>query len=279
MAKRWRVMRVSPRSLWVNTIININQDVKRAQNMKNFNMRPCFALLFLFLSLVTFLSGSQATEFDAMVVPSLMDSDMDGWYKIPPNSGPNIHQATSVYQGQMFNLLIFFRGYSADKDNNLHVTYDVQVYDPTGNPTNDKGTDLLAYQGPMGSRNALVLNQQYLKIVFTEKYQLGTYKIKVTAYDKNSANTCTSEAAIELIPFKLPEKFKSNQEAGKWLMGYYKNPTPVNAISGIQSIIKLDTKWINDNLNILTFFRIIFSKNLFLILFSKGIEVLGYVLE
>ena len=217
----------------------------------------------LFLSLFSFLSISQANEFDAMVIPSLMDSDMDGWYKIPPNTGPNIHRAYSVFQGQMFNLLIFFRGYSADKDKNLHVRYDVQVYDPNGNPTDDKGTDILAYQGPMGNSEALMLNQQYLKIVFTNKYVLGTYKIKVKAYDKISGKTFTSETPIELIPFKIPEKFKSQQETGEWLMGYYANPTPVKAISGVRSVVELETKWINYNLNTLTFFRRIFLDNPF----------------
>lgn len=220
--------------------------------------------IFLFLSLFTFLSVSQATEFDAMVVPSLMDSNMDGWYKIPPNSGPNIHRASRVYQGQMFNLLIFFKGYSTNKNNNLHVRYDVQVYDPNGNPTDDKARDVLAYQGPMGNPEALMLNQHYLKIVFTERYQLGTYKIKVTAYDKVSGKTFTSETPIELIPFVLPEKFESQKEAGEWSMSYYQNPTPVKSISGVQSIVELDTKWLNDNLSTLTFFRRIFSDNPFL---------------
>ena len=220
--------------------------------------------ILLFLTLAPLPVLSQAAEFDAMVVPSLMDSDMDGWYKIPPNSGPNIHRAASVYQGQMFNLLIFFRGYSADEDKNLHVRYDVQVYDPRGNPTEDKGTDILAYQGPIVNPGTLMLNQQYLNIVFTEKYQLGTYKIKVTAYDKISGKTFTSETPIELIPFTLPENFESQQEAGKWLMGYYLNPDPVKAISAVLSLVDLDTKWINDNLSILTFFRRVFSDNSFL---------------
>ncbi|MBT8350328.1 MAG: hypothetical protein KJO26_03715 [Deltaproteobacteria bacterium] len=220
--------------------------------------------VFFFLSLLTFLSISQATEFDTMVVPSLMDSDMDGWYKIPPNSGPIIHRAYSVYQGQMFNLLIFFKGYSADNDKNLHVRYDVQVYDPQGNTTEDKGSDLLAYQGPLGSPEALMLNQQYLKIVFTEKYHLGTYKIKVTAYDKNSGKTFTSETPIELIPFTLPEKFKSQQEAESWMMEYYQKPTQVKAISALQTFVELDPKWIKENLNILIFFKRVFSDNPFL---------------
>jgi len=99
---------------------------------------------------------------------------MDGWYKIPQNTGPRIHRATSIYQYQEFNLLIFLRGHAVDQENNVRVTYDVQVYDPKGIQTDDKSKDLLAYEGPAGSPNALILNQQHLKIIFTEKYTLGT---------------------------------------------------------------------------------------------------------
>jgi hypothetical protein len=216
--------------------------------------------LILFASLAI----SEAAEFEFMVVPSLMDSDMDGWYKIPPNSGPHIHKASEIYQNQMFNLLIFFKGYSADKEKNLHVRYDVQVYDPNGQPTEDRETDILAYQGPMGKPQALMLNMDYLKIVFTEKYQFGTYKIKVSAIDKISGNTFTSETPIDLVPFSLPEKFESQEKAAEWLMGYYQNPTPVKAIRGVQAIVQSDPKGMNENLNILTFFRRVFMDNPFL---------------
>lgn len=222
-----------------------------------------FLFLLLFSLFITF-SISQAEEFDTLVVPSLMDSNMDGWYKIPINSGPVIHHASSVYQGQMFNLLIFFRNYSADKNNNLHLTYDVQVYDPEGNPTEDMGTDILAYKGPMGNPDALMLNQEFLRIVFTEKYQLGTYKIKVTAYDKISGKKFVSEAPIELTSFELPEKFESTEETEAWLMGYFQSPTPEKAISGVQSVVEPNSEWQNDNLNILYFFRRIFTDNQFL---------------
>lgn len=208
---------------------------------------------------------STARDFDALVVPSLMDSDMDAWYKVPTNSGPIIHRAYKVTQGQMFYLLIFFKGYTADKSNNLHVTYDVQVYDPSGKPTDDTGKDILAYQGPMGNPEFLILNQQFLKIVFTEKYPLGTYKIKVTAYDKVANISFTSEAAIELIPFSIGDKFKSEKEFGKWLMGYYKDPNPTKAINGVLQFVQLDQIWLNKNLNIISFFRRVFSDNSFVL--------------
>jgi hypothetical protein len=165
----------------------------------------------------------------------------------------------------MFSLLIFFKGYTADMDDNLHVRYDVQVYDPMGNPTEDRGTDIEAYKGPKGNADSLMLNQTYLKIIFTDKYPAGTYKIKVTAYDKVSNESFTSETPIELVPFSLPVKIFSEQEIGEWVMGYYAEPTPVKAVSIFQQLVQLDSEWLNDNLNILTFFRRIFSDNPFLL--------------
>lgn len=222
-------------------------------------------LLLLLTNIAQATTDLHAVEFDAMVVPSLMDSNMDSWYKIPANSGPHIHKARSIYQDQEFNLLIFFRGYKADKDNIVHVRYDVQIYNPQGKKTDDKGTDLLAYKGSMGSPNALMLNQQYLKIVFTDKYPLGNYKIKVTAYDKINNKSFTSETPIELVPFVLPDKFSSQKEVGEWMMKYYVNPTPIKAISALQDFAKPNSEWIDENLSILSFFKTIYNDNPFLL--------------
>lgn len=212
-----------------------------------------------------FSAALKAADFHAMVIPSLMDSNMDGWYRIPPNTGPRIHRAHSIYQDQEFNLLIFFRGYAADQNNRVHVTYDVQVYDPSGGKTDDKGNNLLAYEGPAGSPNAIMLNQQYLKIVFTDKYDIGTYKINVTAYDKISNKSFTTEVPVELVSFKMPEAFSSQKEVGEWMMKYYINPTPTKAITALQQYVKPDIEWINENQSLLSFFKIIYKNNPFLL--------------
>jgi hypothetical protein len=207
---------------------------------------------------------SQADEFGAMAIPTIMDADMDRYYKIPPDSGPRITAASSVYKGQMFHIFIVAGGYSTDTGDTLHVTYDFQLYDPQGNATDVEGTDLLVYQGPMGDPHAVLLSQEVLQIVFTDEDQFGTYKIKVTVHDKNSGSTFTSETPIKLVEFALPELFESQQEAGEWLMGYYKTPSPVQAISGVRSLVQPDPEWLTENLHIVTFFRSVFSDNPFL---------------
>lgn len=109
-----------------------------------------------------------------------------------------------------------------------------------------------------------MINKDYLKIVFTEKYQFGTYKIKVSAVDKISGNTFTSETPIDLIAFSLPEMFESQEEAAEWLMGYYQNPTPVKAVRGVQALVQSDPRGVNESLHVLTFFRRVFMDNPFL---------------
>lgn len=221
--------------------------------------------LLLLLGVMHTSTGLQAADFDTMVVPSLMDSEMDGWYRIPTNSGPYIHKAHSIYPDQQFNLLIFFRGYQANQDNLVHVTYDVQVYDPNGKPTEDTGTNLLAYKGPIGHPTALMLNQQYMKITFTEHYPIGNYKIKVSARDNISDTSFVSETLIELVPFSWPEPFASQHAAAEWMMQYYLNPSPVKAIGALQQLLQPEPAWLTENLSILSFFQTVFEDNPFLL--------------
>jgi hypothetical protein len=239
--------------------------IRKGNKKMKTKIRLNFLLIFFLLTIITPFSILHASEFNAKVIPSLIDSEMDGWYKIPPNSGPQIHGTSRVFHDQTFSLLIFFRGYTANKNNNIHIRYDIQLYDPQGNSTDVKAFDLLAYQGFVKNLNALILNQQCLDIGFTEKDLVGKYNIKITAYDKISNKSFISETPIELIAFTLPKDFLSKEEASKWMMEYYKKPMPIKAISAIKLFVQFDQKWLNKNLNILTYFKEIFSNNPFLL--------------
>jgi hypothetical protein len=78
-----------------------------------------------------------------------------------------------VTVGQPFNLLVFFRGYATDAKNQAHVTYDVQVYGPDGKPTDDNGSGIVAYQGPVTNKEYILLNQQFLKNNLHRKIPIG----------------------------------------------------------------------------------------------------------
>jgi hypothetical protein len=220
----------------------------------------CIAFAFILL----FPVATFADEFGIMVVPSLMDADMDAWYRIPSNSGPLIHDAPDVTVGQPFNLLVFFRGYATDEKNQAHMTYDVQVYGPDGKPTDDNGSGIVAYQGPVTNKENILLNQQFLKIIFTEKYPLGTYKIKVTAYDKVGNHTAAGENSLPLKAFSSGVEFDSEEMFSKWLMHYHERPEPCRVVNAITQFVSLDTEWPAGHVGILAFFRRVLVENQFL---------------
>ncbi|MDT8384828.1 MAG: hypothetical protein RRB22_10460 [Gammaproteobacteria bacterium] len=225
-------------------------------------IRQLFSCLFV---LVAFYPASVlADDLDAIVIPSLMDQQLDAWYRVPLNSGPRIQKADKVTHGQTFMLLTFFKGYTTDKDNHIHLRYDVQIYGPDGKPTEDKGVDMEVYKGPAGNSNALMLNRQYMLITFTDAYPVGTYSIKMTGYDKVENTSVVKETTIELVPFSLGEAFPSIKEVGSWMMAYYKSPEPMRSIQAIRASMKTETKWLNKNMNVATFFMYVFSNNSFL---------------
>ncbi|MDA8403020.1 MAG: hypothetical protein M0Z56_02310, partial [Desulfobacteraceae bacterium] len=75
----------------------------------------------------------------------------------------------------------------------------------------------------------------------------------------------TSVTPIDLVPFTLAETFSSPKDAGKWMMGYWDNPSPIKAIDGLKQLVQTDPTWVNDNLDVLAFFRKIYSNNPFLL--------------
>ncbi|NIQ08956.1 MAG: hypothetical protein GWO23_04530, partial [Gammaproteobacteria bacterium] len=127
-------------------------------------------------------------EFDIFIVPTV-DDKLDSWLKTTPYMQPTIYMVENIYPNQPFALRLLFKGFSLSKSKNAFITYDVQIFDPQGKPTEDKGENLLAYNGPVKSNNYIVINQQFLRIYFDETYPPGDYEILVTATDQSSKKT------------------------------------------------------------------------------------------
>lgn len=232
-------------------------------------MKRSSTVLNLFIFCIAFtsiqhLALSQDEPFETKIFPSLMDSKMDGWYKIPPNTGPQIHKVSKVYKDQEFKIFLFFRNYEADTNSKVNIQYDLQLLDPGGNPTKSKANGLIGYQGRVSTTKSLLLNQQFTSIVITDEDEYGTYTIKVTAHDNVANTSVTSKETIELIPFELPEPFKNEEDAGEWTMEYYKKINPIKAVNAVQQLVQLDRQWMMNKIGVIHFFTTVYENNPFL---------------
>jgi hypothetical protein len=233
-----------------------------------------FLCLLATLTLGMMLSSldADATEasFTTLVLPTTVDPDMDIWYRIPPNSGPYVPSVNEVFKGQAFSLQILFNNYEVSSSGKVNLTYDVQVYDPQGLPTEDKGSGLVGYTSETHASPVLLLNQQYMIIVFTDSYVLGTYTIEVSAYDNVSGNKYVSRTPIALVPFEPQGNFEEQDKVAEWMMNYYYSPSPENAIDAAVYWLETDEEWIYKNLHILKFFTQVFEDNPFLMDYLKN---------
>lgn len=228
-------------------------------------MQKTWIILFVILWGCATASVAQERKFDVLVLPSLMDIKLDGWYRIPHNSGPYIHNTQQVVKNQLFNLIIIFSGYAVDHSNLVNLTYDVQIYDPFGKPTEDTGRGIVGYQGEVGKAENLLLNQQLMRVMFTDDYTYGTYQIEVKAYDQVSGTSISVTRPIELLPIDLDFSFADSAAANTWMMSYHRELDPLKAVAALQLIVQTAPEWVTKHLSLVVFFSRLFADNLYLL--------------
>ncbi len=229
------------------------------------------AIVFVFLLAVSINSigdvakiNPNKEEFRALIFPSIADREMDFWYKIPPNSGPQLSSIKDIYQNQKIDFLVFFSGYSLDNDN-AHIEYDVEFSHPDDKekPTQE-AKNILGFKGVVKNKKALIASKNNASIVFDKTDRLGKYDIKLIAYDKVSNKVFKATTSLNLLAFSIPKAFESQKEVNKWLDSYHIRPDPIKSISALKFMIKTEAEWINKNLHTLALFKKIFSDNPFL---------------
>jgi hypothetical protein len=190
--------------------------------------------------------------FDIFVVPTI-DEQLDSWLKIPARLQPTIHLVDRIYPNQPFSLRVLFRGYTLSALNNANLSYDVQIFDPQGQPTNDKGNNLLGYNGPVRGTGYIIINQQLLRIFFDISYAYGDYEIQVIATDQLAKESVSKSATITFAPFAPTGRFASLEFFNYWLRNHFRQPDIAKATFGILQFMEKDRQWMDDNIQLLAF--------------------------
>jgi hypothetical protein len=221
--------------------------------------------LFVFAIFISLFHSCLADEplFDAKVLPSIADKELDFWFYTPPDTGPIIPVAKKVYPNQTFMLLIFCRVHPVDSQSDVNITYDMQIKNPDDKLIDDV-KESSYYKGPLVKNRLILSNDHVLEMSFEASDVVGTYQIQTTFYESISKRSFSTSAEIELVEFKKPKPFSSEEEFSDWIMTYYRQPDPVRSFSGILDFVKTEEDWIKESYMLLAFFRRIFHDNPFL---------------
>ena len=216
-----------------------------------------FLLLFFSLPL-------PAKALDILILPTVIDQEMDAWLHVPANSEPSIYPTEQIYRGQPFRLLVIGKDYVIDELQNTNITYTVQVIDPNGSTLLGQGTTLELYKGGVSSDTMLLLSQQHLTLDFSDTDPYGTYRFQITARDHLADQATTASAEIVLAPVSDRIDFDSPEEFSDWLANYYRAPDPARAITALIQYVDTEPEARQKQVPLLTFLTRVIQNNQFL---------------
>jgi len=225
-------------------------------------IRLTLATLLLTSLLTIFHPGAGRAEetFDLFLAPTI-DERLDSWLKMPPQLQPTIHLVERIYPDQPFALRVLFRGYALSPAKNAHLTYDVQVFGPDGQPTTDRGSNLLGYNGSIKGDNYIIINQQLLRIYFDRTYPFGDYALQVTATDHVTNKVASKSAKVTFAPFTREGRFASLDFFSFWLRNHFRQPDLAKATFGVLQFMEKDANWLQENIRILSFMNRLLDDN------------------
>ena len=217
--------------------------------------------VFILCSFAVCSNADSEPLFDVIIVPSITDKELDLWFYTPSEHGPKIPTVKTVYQEQMFSLLMFSRVEPVDSQTEIDITYDLKVFSPSNTLSIDE-KDIKYYKGePVPS---FLIPNSVLDIGFDKEEAFGKYRIEAVFTEHVSGRKYTRTSEVELIPFVRPKPFTSKEEYSDWIMNYYSRPNPVQSFAAILYCVETDNKWIEENYMSLAFHRRIFLDNPFL---------------
>lgn len=225
--------------------------------------RQIFFLTAIFL-LLFFSLPLPAKALDILVLPTVIDQEMDAWQHVPANSEPAIYPTEHIYRGQQFRLLVIGKDYVTDNLQHANITYTVQVLDPSGSALLGQGAALELYRGTVGSNTMLLLSRQHLTLDFSETDPYGTYLIQITARDLLADQETTATAEILLAPVSDRADFDSSEEFSNWIADYYRAPDPSRAITALLQYVDTEPEARQKQVSLLTFLSRVVQNNQFL---------------
>ncbi len=121
-----------------------------------------------------------------------------------------------------------------DEWNHTHSAHGLKITRPDGTSYFDKhGIDLCVEDGL--TKGHVELAHIGLDASFDPPDPLGSYRVSVVIHDNVGKRSAATEDSLTLTAYPDPRPFKSKEELGAWMMGYYRAPTPVRLLDAVAS--------------------------------------------
>ena len=221
-------------------------------------------ILKLICAPIIFVATTCVYGFNAQVVPSPQDKNMEWWFNQPANSAPQVIQIDRVFFHQEFSIFTFFENASV-KDGNYNITYSITSTDPNGNKTDVAKN--ISQKGKKANSSVIVASTDIVSACFDKNYPEGLYTFEIFAKDENTGKTTTAKTYLRVVEWTSPMPFLDKKEVESAIFNFNKNPSPETLYSIFYSkSLNLEQRGAPNDLNYIYagFFRSAFLRYSFL---------------
>ncbi len=220
-------------------------------------------ILSLAFTLLLVISAKDLFALDSKLVLTIDPNVNDKWYKTHSETVPLFTSAGKIARKQYFSVLVFFSGYKADKENNVKITYNIEILTPD-NRSYFKQESIRAYDAKVQSDKWILMSEDYMRVCFEPEDKIGDYTVLIKATDSINKTTSESKAVITLAEQEKQTFFHSREQVSEWIDTYYKSPSPEKAVNAFVFCVKNSLFTRNSMAPLYSFFITVFSNNSYL---------------
>jgi len=207
------------------------------------------------------IAQTENEDFDFLLLLTQQDIEMNWWFSVPAQFRPKVSPISEVTKGEFFKILPIFNHYGTKSQNEVKITYDVEIINPDGN-VDESMKNVTGFQGPAPGPY-LLPSLGMLAVSFDPEDPYGEYTVNVSAYDHVKKQKAKKTRQVILKKFDI-NKLEGNLES--WYFTYPTRPEPSLALT---NFINSPRPYINDKGNplwsTLWLYKQIYSENEFLV--------------
>lgn len=201
---------------------------------------------------------------------STQDSEMDWWFKIPPNSVPHIADTTKVFYQQSFNVFAFADNVSTI-DGKFSLRYWITLIKPDGERVSI--VDNAEFSGAKPARDTILSLPDIATIRFDETYPDKKYTFELRLRDVFAKTESLAQTSVWLYSWLSPNPFVGKGDVRSIQRNFFAEPSPENLYAIYFSRdFSLEQKGAPNSLNFshIGFLRAAFARNAFLIPYIRA---------
>jgi len=192
------------------------------------NLFKKILVLFLLATIVPSVcwADNRKGDFDFLLVLTQQNMDMDWWFAVPAQFGPNVSQVSEVTKGEFVNIIPIFNNYGLTENKEANITYSVEIIAPDG-AIDEAVSDIDGYSGEVPGAFLLPAIGR-LAVSFDPEDMFGEYDVRVTAFDHIKNQKSSQNQKISLQKFGIE---KQDLNLDKWFLSYPSAPKPSLALT------------------------------------------------